>query len=106
MRQRKQYKITPGDYRNGPNTTSTCAPREAVVQHAREFVEALDSLPIEKRRWLVASPPDSYGELRYHAELHVREGSPARGFVLVVEDGLTVIAMGPYGRMLHRWTRP
>ncbi len=56
--------------------------REEAVEVAREIVTKYYDSPYE-RAWLVASPPDSYKELRYRAEVHVREGSPPKGYVLV-----------------------
>ncbi len=58
--------------------------RKGAVEQARRIVaEAYDGAHPFERKWLGAFPPDSYGQRQYQAELHVREGSPPKGYVLV-----------------------
>lgn len=63
---------------------------------------AYDRAETGKRRWLVGHPPDSYGSKAYRTELHVLEGSPPKGFV-VVNHGLAV-ALSNGGTFLHRFS--
>ena len=36
----------------------------------------------EERKWLVGKAPDCYNNPNYRTQIHVLEGSPARGFIL------------------------
>jgi hypothetical protein len=56
--------------------------KELATQAARAAVERK---PGGGRRWLVGSPPDSYGDPGYRVEIHVLEGSQAKGAVVVYE---------------------
>ncbi len=67
---------------------------EAVAKAHASVEKAYRCKPGE-RRWLVGAAPDSYGNATYRSEIHVLEGSPPKGYVLVLaEDGRgTVIAL-------------
>src|SRR6266436_6219083 len=69
------------------------------IENARSLVVD-ESGGSEKRLWLVGKAPDCYGEQDYSTEIHVLQGTPARGYVLVVgyHSGGDALAFGMYGR--------
>ncbi len=59
-----------------------------------------------ERRWLIGTVPDSYDNPKYRSELHVLEGSPPKGYVLVLWHGERhgcVVALDWDERKLRRW---
>jgi hypothetical protein len=69
-----------------PELRIKVVPRELAIRLAREAVER-DWCPSEKRQWLVSKFVECYGRTEHGAEIHVREGSPPRGYVLVINRG-------------------
>ncbi len=58
--------------------------RQQAIDKARLRVDRGYSPKTGQRKWLVGIPPDSYGTEDYRSELHVLEGSPPKGYVLVL----------------------
>jgi hypothetical protein len=57
--------------------------KEDAIAKARAYVERLYCCKAGDRKWLVGVAPDSYTNERYRVEIHVLEGSPAKGYVVV-----------------------
>lgn len=65
--------------------------RNKAISRARKRV--VTNYGDENRKWLIGKAPDCYGNPRYPTEIHVLEGSPARGFVLVTEGSAIAISL-------------
>lgn len=55
---------------------------EAIAKAEAAVEKSYNSKP-EGRRWLIGHAPDSYGDLNYRTSIHVLEGSPPKGYVVV-----------------------
>lgn len=67
-----------------------------LIQKAKNWVMDQYGRTCE-RDWLVASPPNSYSNLRYRVTVFVWEGSPCKGFVTADYGHGFVIACNPWG---------
>ncbi len=77
--------------------------REQAVTKARQTV--IQDYGAEGRKWLVGKAPDCYGNPKYGTEIHVLEGSPARGYVIdlgALRSGI-VLAMDMNGNTLKKF---
>jgi len=78
--------------------------REQAITKAREVVVNSDG-GSQGRKWLVGAAPHCYNNSNYQTEIHVLEGSPARGYVLDmgVSSGGTVLAINMLHKVLRRF---
>ena len=79
--------------------------KDTSIVKARATVEKSYSKKSESRKWLVGNAPDSYGNAHYRTEIHVLEGSPPKGYVVVFghHNGGTTIAFDCFEKQIHRW---
>ena len=101
-----KIKVKKDDY-TARNNTVTTASLTDVVEKAKEVVaERYDGPHHEVRKWLTGVAPDSYGSAAYRVTTYVREGSPPKGYVLVLRESrsATVLALGLYGTFIHSWS--
>ena len=56
-----------------------------------------------EREWIVANA-DSYREVRQRVAVLVREGSPAKGYVIANYGKHTVMAFSLHDELLFKWT--
>ncbi len=49
-----------------------------------------------KRKWLKATPKDSYGDKTYRIEIWVLEGSPVKALVIVDHHNKEICCHGPW----------
>jgi len=79
--------------------------REQAITKAREVVINSDCNSSRNRKWLVGAAPYCYNNPSYRTEIHVLEGSPARGYVLDmgVSSGGTVLAINMLHKVLRRF---
>jgi hypothetical protein len=102
------FKLTKEDYAEAKHVTHTYASLEEAIEKAKQVVvRSYDGERLENRPWLEGSVPDSYGSPSYRTTILVREGSPPKGYVIIMRasmDGDTVLALGVYGEPLHRWS--
>lgn len=73
--------------------------KQKAIEAAQARVEKLS--PDGNRKWLFGAPPDSYGSESQRCQLLVREGSPPRGYVLVLPS--VVFAFNSLGKRIGRW---
>jgi hypothetical protein len=75
--------------------------QELIEKAKLRVIQAYDhQQPPTPRKWLIASPPDSYGNSDFHVTLMVLEGSPAKGYVIVDYGKAMVIGISAWGRKL------
>jgi len=79
--------------------------KDASIVKARKAVERRYSKKPEGRKWLVGYAPDSYSNPHYRTEIHVLEGSPPKGYIVVFghHGGGTTIAFDCSERQIHKW---
>lgn len=65
--------------------------RDQAIRKARNRV--VGDYGDERRKWLISPELLCYGNPKYPTEIHVLEGSPARGYVLVADDFAIAITM-------------
>ena len=72
---------------------------------ARTAVEKRFHAKPGDRKWLVGHAPDSYDNPHYRTEIHVLEGSPPKGYVVVFghHNGGMTIAFDCSERRIHGW---
>ena len=77
--------------------------KEEQVLRARRTVESASGDSETKRPWLVSEEVRCFGDRDHSTQVHVLQGTPARGHVLVIENGGrgSVIAFTFHGRFLR-----
>ena len=60
--------------------------------------------PPTERKWLEASPPDSYQDSDYRVTVFVREGSPQKGMVIADYGRGVVMAFDAWDNLLFKWS--
>ena len=73
--------------------------KDQAIEKARNRV--IKDYGDENRKWLVGPGPLCYGNPKYSSEVHVLEGSPARGYVFVADDFAVAITM--VGKCLRKY---
>ncbi len=75
---------------------------DAIELAKNKVIEAYDRPGSCEREWIVANA-DSYREVRQRVAVLVREGSPAKGYVIANYGRLTVMAFNVHDELLFKW---
>jgi hypothetical protein len=80
--------------------------RNESILRARAAVEKKYGTNPGDRKWLVGVAPDSYSDKSYRTEVHVLEGSPPKGYVIVFghNGGGRTIAFDCGEQIIHKWS--
>jgi len=80
--------------------------KEKAIKKAKKLVIKADGVGVDiGRKWLFGKAPDCFGKPYNSTEIHVLQGSPARGYILdmgAYEFG-TLIALNENGDTLGRF---
>jgi hypothetical protein len=78
---------------------------EDLIEKAKlRVLRAYDhNIPPMQRKWLIASPPDSYQCSDYRTTLMVLEGSPCKGYLIVDYYKSMIIGIDAWGKKILTW---